>query len=93
MDIKGFCVDFDDISFLMEGGGVSEFVDFLKEDMLQLSNKEAGAVIDVSWRPSFSEEGAFFGVFIQGEDWGSPKSYIKTRNVAELKEWILSLVF
>lgn len=59
LDIKNGAVSYDDISFLTEENNLLEQVAYLKEDMLQIEFP-GNMLIDIGWRPSFEENGAFY---------------------------------
>lgn len=66
---------------------LSEQVDSLKEDMLQIEIGER-FVIDVGWQPDFDPKGYFVVYAIQDEDWDNPLSKTICKTLNELRDAI-----
>lgn len=58
IDIKKENVVYDDISFVCEDVNLYEYIEYLKEDMLQIEFQN-NILLDVGWRPSFEIDGKF----------------------------------
>ena len=84
IDIKCGLVSYDDISFLTDDFNCHEQIDFLKEDMLQI-NFPRNLVLDVSWRPSFEEQGAFYVWMVKDQDWQHPIAQAKVFDVISVR--------
>lgn len=91
LDIGNGSVDYDDISFLPEDFNARVHVDFLKEDMLQISYPE-NMLIDVGWRPSFNAAGKFYIVAIKDGDWGKPIRKFEATDVLGVKDALRRIV-
>ncbi|WP_338767681.1 hypothetical protein [Massilia sp. METH4] len=91
IDIRSGTVEFDDISLLPDDFKVDDHIDFLKEDMLQITYP-GGAIIDVGWRPSFDRNGCFRCVLIRDGDWDHPLSDIEACDVVATKQALAWLV-
>lgn len=85
VDIKNGMVDYDDISHLPDRFIAVDHVDCLKEDMLQLRYPD-DVLVDISWRPSMNERGAFHIVVIKNFDWEAPLLAMTALNVIEAKQ-------
>lgn len=91
IDIGKGIVEFDQISDLPEEFKVGEHVEFLREDMLQLSFPN-GTLIDVGWRPCFSLRGNFYIVAVINEDWDAPIAQVTASDVLQTKMAIREMV-
>ena len=87
IDIRTGTVEYDDISYLSEDSRICDHLDYLKEDMLQISFPK-GFIIDVGWRPSFSENGKFFIVAVRDGDWDRPIVQAEASDVLGVKNAI-----
>lgn len=91
IDIKNGVVTYDDISFLTEDFNPHEQVDYLKEDMLQIQFHK-NLILDVGWRPSFEEDGAFYVSLIKDFDWENPIAQEQVTDVTSLKKILSEFV-
>ena len=91
IDINNGLVVFDDISWLTDDFNSHEQVDYLKEDMLQIEFPK-NLLLDVSWRPSFEEDGAFYVYMIKDEDWENPVAQAKVFDVVSVKKAMLEFI-
>ncbi|AIN65473.1 hypothetical protein ACRU1U_19795 [Providencia stuartii] len=66
---------------------LSQQVDLLKEDMLQVEFP-LNYILDVSWRPSFQVDGKFYIVIIKDFDWDEPLFSATADNINQLIEKI-----
>jgi hypothetical protein len=91
IDIKNGIVVYDDISFLPESSRPIDYMDFLKEDMLQI--KFPGDItLDVSWRPSFQVKGKFYIMAIKNFDWEKPLASAEAADVSETKDVLRKII-
>ena len=92
IDIKDGLVTYDDISFLSEDFDPREQADNLKEDMLQIEFPKKKLILDVGWRPSFEEDGAFCVTLIKDCDWGKPIAQAQVSDVISVKKTISKFI-
>lgn len=83
---KNGTVVFDDFN-ISENTSLSEQLDELKEDMLQIYFPN-GYVLDVGWRPSFEINGQFKLLLIKDYNWECPVYADSLSSVSELKKSI-----
>lgn len=67
----GGIVQLDDFPPLNSSTAILEFIDELKEDLLQVSFP-GNQMIDIGWYPEFCENGSFRVVLISGPGWDHP---------------------
>jgi len=84
LKFAGGTITHDDLSLLQECA-VSEQVDLLKEDMLQVEYA-GGLLLDVGWYPEFDAAGGFRINVIRNCDWGRPVVALTAHETAELLE-------
>jgi hypothetical protein len=84
LKFAGGTITHDDLSLLQEGA-VSEQVDLLKEDMLQVEFA-GGFLLDVGWYPEFDAAGGFRINVIRYYDWNRPVVALMAYETAELLE-------
>lgn len=83
---KNGSVVFDDFN-ISENTALSEQLDELKEDMLQVSFP-SGYILDIGWRPSFEINGSFKLLLIKDYVWDNPIYSDSPSNIFELKKSI-----
>ena len=91
VDIKNGTVEYDDISFLPEQFKAKDYVDYLKEDLLQIRFPD-GFLIDIGWRPSFSMKGKFYILAVENSNWESPAAQMAARDVLGVKEAMRKMI-
>lgn len=64
MDLLNATIVFDDISWLADDLNLKKDIDFLKEDMLQITFGD-NYLLDVGWRPSSSKREQFYLIVIK----------------------------
>jgi len=84
LKFAGGTITHDDLSLLQEGA-LSEQVDLLKEDMLQVEFA-GGFLLDVGWYPEFDAAGGFRINVIRNYDWNRPVVALTAHETAELLE-------
>lgn len=62
---------YDDLQSIQKDDGLSDVIDILDEDLLQIKYLN-GSIVDVGWYPSFDENGHFRVMFIRNENWENP---------------------
>jgi hypothetical protein len=91
IDIKNGNVAYDDISFINEDVDLHEYIDYLKEDMLQIEFED-NILLDVGWRPSFEIDGKFYVSLIKNFDWENPIAIESIKSIKDLKLCINKIV-
>lgn len=91
LDIKNGAVSYDDISFLTEENNLLEQVAYLKEDMLQIEFP-GNMLIDIGWRPSFEENGAFYVTMVSNCDWENPIAQAQVFDVASARKTLSEFI-
>ena len=91
IDIKNGNVAYDDISFIYENVSLHEYIEYLKEDMLQIEFQN-NILLDVGWRPSFEIDGKFYVTLLAELDWENPLAMKSVESIKSLKECISELV-
>lgn len=91
MDLLNATIVFDDISWLADDLNLKKDIDFLKEDMLQITFGD-NYLLDVGWRPSFSKSGQFYLTVVKNSNWDEVLEEIATKSVPDLKDSILKYV-
>lgn len=91
IDLKGGIITFDDLSFLKVDQDLSNQINELKEDMLQIEYPD-DVVLDIGWYPCFNIKGAFKVMVIKGANWNNPIYTSSAKDVDGLKTEIISAV-
>ena len=71
---------------------LTDQLDELKEDMIQVEYPDRDLIIDVGWYPEFSADGNFVVQLIGDQDWGSPLMRLEAPDVSSLRACIRKCV-
>ncbi|QIO08924.1 hypothetical protein [Acinetobacter lanii] len=88
INIKDGIITCDNISWLKDNNQAKSNIDFLTEDLLQISFYKNEYIIDVGWYPSGRVKGSFIILLINNENWSKPFFKAKTRNINEVYKYI-----
>lgn len=88
IDLKDGIVTYDSFSWLKDNNQVKSNIDFLTEDLLQISFFENEFVIDVDWYPSGRKRGGFIIMLINNQNWLNPIFKSETRNIFKVYRYI-----
>lgn len=91
IDIKNGKVVFDDLSLLSSSIPLSNQLDELKEDLLQIEYPNQ-ILIDAGWYPCFSEDGQFKVFVIKGDDWENPMMKVNAKDLIDLQDALIKAV-
>lgn len=74
---------FDDISHINMSSSISQIIDDLKEDLLQIQYPH-NLILDVGWYPEFNIEGAFIICIVKNSNWEKPFFKKKAKDLKTL---------
>lgn len=90
LEIDAAQVTYDEISFLPEEFDPADYLEHLKEDLLQLQLPN-GDIVDVGWLPEFDPTGAFHVTVVSAGDWDHPRRREQAGEVSELRRTLMAL--
>jgi len=76
---------YNELDLLNESLPLQQQLDVLKEDLLQVENKDGSLLLDVGWYPEFDLSGSFGIQVIKKHDWEKPLYSKNASNVSSLK--------